>query len=378
VLARLREALAPPPYRGARWTARRLLNFYRVQWEESRGRVRLKSRPIKLTVEATSACNLGCPACFTGVGEVGRPRGGMSLDLYRRLLAELGPYLFEVEFYNWGEPLLHKPIFTMIEETHRRGIATTVSTNLSFPWDAERAERLVASGLSVLGVSIDGARQETYAQYRVGGDLDLVLRNCRLVADAKRRLGASLRFIWEFHAFPHNLDDIPAAHALADELGMEFIPSKGWVVGEEWDPESPHRFLWIPTSPRRCWFLWRQAVVNNDGGVAPCCGTFYREDDMGQLAVRAGDVGEQSFAEIWNGERFRTARGFYRRYEAGGEAAKRICFACPATKAWDKWIRHQAAGGGPSTFDPGYTPNEAFNFFFDRRPDRTTARVPSG
>jgi hypothetical protein len=27
----------------------------------------------------------------------------MSLDLYRKLMDELG--LFEVEFYNWGEPL---------------------------------------------------------------------------------------------------------------------------------------------------------------------------------------------------------------------------------------------------------------------------------
>jgi hypothetical protein len=118
-------------------------------------------------------------------------------------------------------------------------------------------------------------------------------------------------------------------------------------------------------------------VVNNDGGVAPCCGTFYREDDMGQLAVRAGDLGERSFAEIWNGERFRTARSFYRRYQAEGEAAQQICFACPATKAWAKWTRHQAAGGQAATFDPGYTPNEAFNFFFDRRPKRTMAPVRS-
>jgi MoaA/NifB/PqqE/SkfB family radical SAM enzyme len=371
VLAGLREALAPPDFHGARWTVRRLANFYLGRWEEARGRTVLASRPIKLTIEATSACNLRCPACFTGAGEVGRPRGGMAPDLFRRLLDELGPYLFEVEFYNWGEPLLHKPIFGMIADTHARGIATTVSTNFSFPWDAARAERLVASGLSVLGVSIDGARQERYERYRVGGDLALVLRNCRLVAEAKRKLGSPLRLIWEFHAFPHNVDDVPAARALADEIGMEFIPSKGWVVGEEWDPASPYRFLWLPSSPRRCWFLWRQAVVNNDGGVAPCCGTFYREDDMGRLAVRADDLGSQSFRAIWNGERFRRARGFYRRYEARGDDATLICFDCPATKAWAGWTRHRAAGGDVAGFDPGYTPNEAFNFFFARRPRRS-------
>lgn len=357
-------------------TGRRLRNFYRLKWEAVAGRTVLKSRPIKLTLEATSVCNLSCPACFTGAGEVGRPRGGISLDLYRRLLDELGPYLLELEFYNWGEPLLHKPIFTMIEEAHRHGIGTTVSTNFSFPWDEERAERLVRSGLSVLGVSIDGARQESYEQYRRGGNLERVLQNCRLVSDAKRRLGSDMRLIWEYHVFPHNVDDVARGRALADEIGMEFFPTKGWVAGDEWDPESPYRFLYLPVVPaQRCWFLWHQAVVNNDGGVAPCCGTFYREDDMGHMAVGVDDLGAKTFREVWNNERFQTARGFYQRYEAEGEVAKRICFDCPATVGFDKWQRHVAAGGKAEGFDPGYTPNSAFNFFFNRRPEGAAARA---
>lgn len=77
----------------------------------------------------------------------------MSLELYRRLLDELGDYLFEVEAFNWGEPLLSPHIGTMIAETTARGIATRVNTNFSVPFDAARAERLVAAGLKVLTVS---------------------------------------------------------------------------------------------------------------------------------------------------------------------------------------------------------------------------------
>ena len=375
---RLEQALAPPAFGGARWTARRLANFYHARWEEARNKVELRSRPVKLTVEATSACNLRCPACFTGVGEVGRPRGGMSLECFRRLLDELGPYLFEIEFYNWGEPLLYKPIFTMIEETTARGIGSTVSTNFSFPWDRERADRLVGAGLTVLGVSIDGARQETYEQYRAGGKLEQVLANCRLMADAKARARSPIRLVWEYHVFAHNVGDVDAARALASDLGMEFIPTKGWTVGEEWDPESPYRFFWYPSPPTRCRFLWQQAVVNNDGGVAPCCGTFYREDDMGSVAAGPGDAAPPRFAEVWNGERFRAARRFYRRYEAHGDEASHICYACPMTRAWDAWGRHRAAGGDVATFDPGYTTNDHFNFFFNRRPARPLRREQAG
>ncbi|TFH26114.1 MAG: radical SAM protein, partial [Myxococcales bacterium] len=160
----------------------------------------------------------------------------MSLELYRKLLAELGDYLCELEFYNWGEPLLCKSINTMVQEASRRGISTTISTNFSIPFDEQKAERLVASGLTVLGVSIDGARQESYEQYRVRGDLETVLHNCRLVREAKRRLGSETpRMIWEFHIFPHNVDDIEAVRSMSRELGMEAAIGKGWVIGADWD-----------------------------------------------------------------------------------------------------------------------------------------------
>src|SRR5262245_53526966 len=91
----LRELFAvPTAYPGTTITARRLLNLYLGRLEKLRTHTRLLSRPIKLTAEATNICNLRCPACFTGVGEVGRPRSHLDPALYRRILAELGPYLW--------------------------------------------------------------------------------------------------------------------------------------------------------------------------------------------------------------------------------------------------------------------------------------------
>src|SRR5262245_745534 len=67
---RLRPYL-PPPYPGMRLTAKRLANFYLVQYQHRRGHTRLRGAPLILTVEATNVCNLGCPYCFTGAGERG-------------------------------------------------------------------------------------------------------------------------------------------------------------------------------------------------------------------------------------------------------------------------------------------------------------------
>lgn len=371
----LRDSTSLPPYSGYRLTPRRLVNLFQLRLEHALGRTVVRSRPVKLTIEAASACNLRCPACFTGVGERGRPGGMMPLERYRRLLDELGPYLLEIELYNWGEPLLNKDVATMIEEATRSGISTTVSTNFSFPYDATRIERLVRAGLTVLGVSIDGACQESYARYRVGGDFDLVLRNCRAVRDTKRRLGVKHpRMVWEFHVFPHNLHEIDAARALAGELDMDFGVDKGWVVGPEWPAPKDVRFFAEP-EPRRCPYLWAFAVVNHDGGVSPCCGTFYAEDDMGSVSDTA------KFADVWNGERFQRAREFFSGHAAPARstsAADHVCEACPMTDLFDRWTVHRRAGGTRATFSAGFSANDAFNYFWNRRPRRERTNARSG
>ena len=353
---RARSFFDIPRYPGSVVTPRRVLNLYRGRWETVRLRETLRSYPIKLTVEPSNSCNLRCPACMTGAGERGRSTRPLDLALFERLLAELGDYLFQVELTNWGEPLLAKDFCAFVRAASRRGISTTTSTNLSLPFDRERAEAVVASGLHVLGVSIDGARQETYEQYRVGGDLETVLRNCRLLVEAKRRLGSTTpALVWEFHVFPHNVADVEPARAMAADLGMEIAVSKGWVVGPEWKSADDLQFYLGNPQPFPCLFLWQFAVVNNDGGVAPCCGAFYREDDMGTLAGA-------SFRDVWNGQRFREARRLYRD-RAGASAASRssICYDCPITTLWERWREHLALGGTPEAFRNDTTFNDGYN-----------------
>ncbi len=144
---------------GTRLAPKRFLNYQMVQYQRARGHTRLYGRPLVLTLEATNVCNLKCPFCFTGVGEVTRERSMMSMERYRKLIDDLGDYAMLLEFYNWGEPLLNKNIYEMVEIASKRGISTIISTNFSVPFDEERAEKLVKSGLGILGAGIDGASQ---------------------------------------------------------------------------------------------------------------------------------------------------------------------------------------------------------------------------
>lgn len=351
----------PARYPGLRLTPRRLANFYLVRLQRLLGQTRLVGYPLVLTIEAANVCNLRCPYCFTGAGATTRNLRFFPLPLYERLLRELGDHLLEVEFHNWGEPLLNRRLCRLIQSASGRGISTIVSTNFSLPFDGSRAEALVSSGLAILGVSIDGASQETYEQYRVGGDFRTVIDNVRLVKEAKERIGSiSPRLIWSYHVFEHNLHEIEPARTLALELGMEFSASKGWVAGAERVSDGECKFFKDPTADR-CEMLWERAVVQADGGVSPCDGAFFREDDF-------GSVTHMRFREVWNNREFRQARSLFRSGRFCGDGANLVCHDCPETLTHQDYVKHLARGGNRTPFKPRFTANDGFNHFFSRRP----------
>ena len=160
----VRVFLRPVRPLGSKLTLKRLLNLYVVRFQRMRGRSKVHGYPVTLTIESANVCNLACPFCFTGAGEVSRAKTHFPMPLYKRTMDELGDYLFQLELHNWGEPLLNKNIPDLIQIATDKGVSTLISTNFSFPFSEERAEALVGSGLSILGVSLDGARQETYEQ----------------------------------------------------------------------------------------------------------------------------------------------------------------------------------------------------------------------
>lgn len=365
-LARMWLGARHPDGRPLSW--KRRANLYLNRLEAARLRTRLWSRPWHLIVEPTNACNLRCPYCFTGAGGRGRKVGRLPVDAFRRVLDEIGDYLVDVELFGWGEPLLHPDLPEMIRAAASRDVFTVVNTNLSLPFDAAHAEALVGSGLHSLTVSIDGADQATYEGYRVGGDLALVVRNCELLTDARRRLGRTRPGLAiEFHPFPHSAGQADAMRALADRLGMELRIYKGQVPGREWGTEQPFRFCTDPTL-LPCTHPWSTLVLASDGGLAPCRGTFYRQDDMGRLAMAPGDGGAASVAAVWNGARYLTARRLFTNREAPATDPDHPCVECPNTVAWDRWRRHEAQGGTTETFALGYGTNDAWNYFWRRVP----------
>jgi len=300
---------------------RKLWNFVRVELQLRFARRVVWGSAYEWEVDTTNICQLKCPLCHTGKGSIHRDQGVMDYDLFTKVVDQIKNSCMWLTLYSWGEPFLNRRIHEYIGYAHKQRLATIISSNLNKPLTPELAEQVIRSGLDVMIVSLDGVTQEVYEVYRVGGHLDRVLANLRLLDQKKRELGSKTPHIeWQFIVMRQNEHQLEEAKALASELGVDSLVFKkvDFPHGEN-DAEEAER--WLPRQHPEylrddpfykpyqedgtvCWRLWRSAVVNWDGGFAPCCYLTDKSEDF-------GDANESTLKEIWNNENYITARGLF-------------------------------------------------------------------
>jgi hypothetical protein len=145
---------------------------------------------------------------------------------------------------------------------------------------------------------------------------------------------------------------------------MELKVFKGCVPGKDWGRGNGWEHCGTPVL-QPCHALWSTAVVSANGRVSPCFGTFYAGDDMGH--IDPAELATSGFRNVWNNERYRLARGFFRARHGDIEERKHVCFDCPNTTLWERWRQHRAAEGTEDDFDMQCGTNDTWNYFWNRR-----------
>ena len=148
-------------------------------------------KPLAISIEPTTACNLGCPECPSGLKEFTRKTGNLNQELNKKIIDESFKSLIYANYYFQGEPFINPNFLEMVSYASQKGIHTSTSTNAHFISN-EVAEKTVKSGLDRLIVSIDGTTQDVYEQYRVHGDLDKVIEGTKNILEAKKELSEFL------------------------------------------------------------------------------------------------------------------------------------------------------------------------------------------
>lgn len=306
-------------------------------------RIRKKSKhrglPFSLSIEPTTACNLGCPECPSGLKQFTRPTGKIQQDLHETMLDQTKKSVFYINYYFQGEPFLHPHFLDLIKAAKKRCIYTATSTNAHFI-TKEKAREIVASGLDRLIISIDGLTQATYENYRVHGKLEKVIEGTEHLLAAKKELNSHTpHLIFQFLAVKQNEHEIPEVFKLGKKMNIDEVRIKtaqlyDYKNGNPLMPENEKYSRYKLQSNgtyklkyalgNHCWRMWSSSVFTWDGQVVPCC---FDKDAKHVL----GDLKTSSFEEIWRHPQYRAFRNAVLNHREQID----ICQNCSeGTKVW--------------------------------------------
>ncbi|MDX1653546.1 MAG: radical SAM/SPASM domain-containing protein [Brumimicrobium sp.] len=301
--------------------------------------IRSAGLPFAASIEPTTACNLGCPECPSGLKQFSRPTGKLNAELHSKMLSQLGNQLFYINYYFQGEPFLHPDFLDLIKTAKKRNIYTATSTNAHFI-TKEKSYEIVESGLDRMIISIDGLTQETYEQYRKQGKLEKVIEGTKFMVEAKKALKSSTpHLIFQFLVVKPNEHEVENVFKLGKEMGIDEVRLK---TAQLYDYENGNPLMPVNEKYARyrknkqgkfvpkyhlkdhCWRMWSSTVLTWDGKVVPCC---FDKDAKHVL----GDINHISFKKIWGNPAYKN----FRNSVFSDRKSIDICQNCSeGTKVW--------------------------------------------
>ena len=358
---------------------REMEGFYeRAKYRCSNTQVFRASGPWRITFDTNpDHCNMHCVMCEEHSGhsllqirrkaEGRRPRL-MPFELIERVVADAAPHgLREIIPSTMGEPLLYEHFENILALCHRYGVKLNLTTNGTFPRLGARlwAKRIVPLASDVK-ISWNGATKATYEMVMRGGCWVKALDNVRDFVSVRNAIaeagGNRCRITFQLTFMESNVAELPDMVRLAATLGVDRVKGHHlWVhfpqlehesllrnadsiarwndavkaahaaahAGREKDGSSVLLENIFPldatavgnlATEGRCPFLGQEAWVSTEGRFDPCCAPDAQRRNLGEF----GNLKEQRFMEIWNGNAYAELIATYHN--------RRLCCGCHMRK----------------------------------------------
>ncbi len=306
--------------------------------------------PKQLYIESTNRCNSKCSTCIRTYRQYELPKDFSLSEL--KSIVEQFPELERVALHGGGEPLMNAEIHSMVRYLKSRGANVLFNSN-ALLLDDETNRELIESGLDEFRVSLDAATAETYFTLRGIPHFEKAVGNVRALVELKRTLGTPRpRVSFWFVGTRENIMELPDLVRLAADIGVQevymqrliyFLPadSEGIALEEMSIYQDPDQEILEAikeaeevagnlgvsisssgaTTPvkslqkqrpgkefpwGKCKRPWTVSYITANGNVLPCCLSPSTVEDYNSIIL--GNVFEDRFMDIWNGEEYRVLR----------------------------------------------------------------------
>lgn len=245
-------------------------------------------RPVNVVLDACTLCQLDCRDCYMrkeNYSHVGA--GYLTYDNFAKFI-EKNDFIKKIELSNCGELFLNPDLEKILKLAFERKVSLTAwsGVNLNTVSD-EMLENLIKYQFVGLKVSIDGASNEVYCQYRRKGDFETVINNIKKINAYKEKHHAHFPVVeWQYIVMDctQDIEEIKKAKKLAAELNVKIVFKKTYMP---FTPSSPELLeketgLSYKTTQQKALFsykwhgkyciaFWTQPRINFDGRLFGCC-----------------------------------------------------------------------------------------------------------
>jgi radical SAM protein with 4Fe4S-binding SPASM domain len=289
--------------------------------------------PFMICADPSSYCNITCKYCVQYDVKKDKSLGNrfkkefMSLELAKKIIDDLKQFPVNIKnfsWYGWGEPLLNPDLPEMIAYTVKSGKVdlSAVITN-GILLTKEMSDRLTASGLQRINISVQGIDSEGYFDNcgrRI--DFDSYVDNIRYMYEHKDdnltmyvKIGSSL-----FRQPEDRQKFMDIFSGICDEIMVEnIIQVRQDSISNENIEMGDSGVLGQQIKDRKvCPYLFFRMMICPDGTCALCNADWYRDNAV-------GNVKERSLKEIWDGEALRRLQMTHLR---GERKSIELCAKC--------------------------------------------------
>lgn len=293
---------------------------------------RLKEEfPSQFIVDITEICNLACIHCPHPDFAKSEHYGGRSLEpeLNAKLVDEVKTHgknsTQYIRYTSNGEPTAHKNCFEMIDYAVRRSGVTVALTTNGKTLDPARAEKLLATGVHVVDISIDAFLPETYGKIRVKGDLLVTRANALNLIKKAKNSPSRTKIVISYVEQPLNRSETDDFDKFWKDNGADYVVIRRLhsCSGAKKDLARQSREASAPEPRRPCLYPWERIVLNARGDLAFCPSDWVHGSYI-------ADYRETTVHEVWRGEFYRKLR---QAHLSGGFSKHGFCGQCPDWKA---------------------------------------------
>jgi len=283
--------------------------------------------PIKLWIETSSRCSLKCQLCINRNLPLNEKKD-MDFNLFKKIVDQVKDYVYEINLFHRGEPLLNPGIIEMVEYASGNKIKTSLYTNAVL-LTAELSQRLVKSGLDLITFSFDGYTKEVYEKNRSGAVFEETLENIIGFLKEKKRLGLK-KPLAHLLTMEYDADTSPAEFALQKK---EFIKRFIDLPLDRLITRNPHNWGGSLDTQNMlkakkdgskfiaCTFPWYALVVLFNGKVTSC-----PQDFFGNMIV--GDINILPVDAIFNNKKMQEIRKFFKNKDIENLGICKDCDRC--------------------------------------------------